>query len=103
MRQYPIPCYNLIGVTRKEGKVMESVLKTAYSVLPFLSKEELTQLQSKIGEMLHEEQDTASPFHPLTELEWAARLDESIAEFDVGKGYSADEMCQSLRKRFGWV
>ena len=82
---------------------MESVLKTAYSVLPFLSREELSLLQSKIGEMLHEEQDASGPFHPLTELEWAARLDESIAEFDTGKGYSADEMCQSLRERFGWV
>jgi len=47
---------------------MESVLKTAYSVLPFLSREELSLLQSKIGEMLHEEQDASSPFHPLTEL-----------------------------------
>ena len=82
---------------------MESVLKTAYSVLPVLTHEELSQLQSKIGDMLREEHDTSSPFHPLTESEWAARLDESIAEYDAGKGYSADEMCQSLRERFGWA
>ena len=47
---------------------MESVLKTAYSILPFLRREEFSLLQSKIGEMLHEEQNASGPFHPLTEL-----------------------------------
>ena len=82
---------------------MESTLKTAYSVLPTLSRDELRQLQSKIAELLQESENVPSElFPPLSANAMERELDNAISEFDAGMGYSAEEMCQSILNRFGW-
>ena len=82
---------------------MESTLKTAYNVLPTLSRNELRQLQSKIAELLQETENVPSGlFPPLSAEAMERELDSAISEFDAGIGYSAEEMCQAIRNRFGW-
>lgn len=81
---------------------MSSALNAAYSILPSLSREELRLLQSEITEQLRRESDDADPFRPLSKAALTAQLDAAIAEFDAGKGYSVEAMCQSIRQRFGW-
>lgn len=82
---------------------MENTLKTAYSVLPTLSRDELKQLQNRISEILRDQEDLPIDlFPPLSASELEKELDAAIAEFDSGNGYSAEEMCSSIRKQFGW-
>ena len=82
---------------------MENALDTAFSFLPSLSRDELRQLQSRISELLQEPESSGDFFPPLPAKELERQLDEAIAEFDAGKGYSAEKMCRSVRDRFGWT
>ena len=83
---------------------MEGAFKTAYNVLPLLSRNELKQLQSRISDLLSENEDiSANLLHPRSDTDWEMEFDAAISEFDTGNGYEADQMCQSIRKRFGWA
>lgn len=83
---------------------MESAFDTAFRALPALNRDELTRLQARISDLLREpvSDGLSGLFRPLNEAELEAELDAAIAEFDAGKGYDANDLCHSVRERFGW-
>lgn len=80
---------------------MQTTFDTACRILPTLTRDELRRLQERIVDILRGDSFEADEAY-ITEAQLEAELDDAIAAFDRGEGYSADVMSERIRARFGW-